>query len=69
MLSKEIKNLSDAEKLRLISEIWETMENPDSIPVTDEQKKILDKRFKNFRENPVTHNWEDIKHLLNNIAS
>ena len=69
MLSQDIIKLSDAEKLQLISEIWESMENPDSIPVSDEQKKLLNERLKKFKENPVTHKWEDIQHLIDEIVS
>lgn len=48
MLPEEIKKLSDIEKLELISEIWESIENPETFPVPEKYKDILKKRIKDI---------------------
>jgi putative addiction module component (TIGR02574 family) len=42
----EIEKLDVDERLELIETLWESLRHdPDSIPVTDAQKKILDERL------------------------
>ena len=58
-----IQRLSPAEKLVLVTELWDDLAtNPDDIPVTSEQITELDRRMEEYRKNPsqVT-TWEAIK--------
>ena len=64
----DIKKLTYIEKLNLIGEIWDSMDNPNDLPLTDEQKKILDKHLEEFEKNPITHDWEDVKIILRQIV-
>ncbi len=56
VLSREdINQMSDAEKLELIDELWESLEDKD-FPLTSEQMAELDRRMETFDE--------DIKHAI-----
>lgn len=45
MSPEELNRLSDQEKLELISEIWNSLRNPDELPVPEEHIKILEERL------------------------
>ncbi|KER10927.1 MAG: hypothetical protein HY22_01805 [[Candidatus Thermochlorobacteriaceae] bacterium GBChlB] len=63
MSTADIVNMSVAERLALIEEIWRTLEQqPDALPITPAQKAELDARYAEFLENPTEGNtWEDVK--------
>ena len=70
MLTEEIRQLSDIEKLELISEIWESMENPETLPVPEKYKEILIKRIKDIlNEKYKLYNKDEIEKLLDFIVS
>jgi putative addiction module component (TIGR02574 family) len=49
----DIRKLSVAERLRLVDEIWETIvANPEALPVTEAQRRELDRRLKAHAEDP-----------------
>jgi hypothetical protein len=59
-----LNNMTDAEKLNLISVIWDSISvKDDIIPVEDEHKKILDDR--EFSNSPVIP-WEVAKEQIKN---
>ena len=59
----EILELSIAERIELVQEIWDTIaESPEELTLTDEQKRELDARAAELRANPESGSfWEDIK--------
>lgn len=62
-----IDKLSDEEKLGLVEEIWESMEDQDEEmpPLTDEQKAELDRRLADYYANPQAgYTWEEVKEHL-----
>lgn len=62
----DIQQLSAADKLSLVGELWEELEGlKDGIPVTEEQKRTLDERFKRHGEetNPGAY-WAEVKQRL-----
>ncbi len=53
MLKEEIGKLSASEKLLLVNDLWDELaEVQEEIPLTDEQKALLDERYRAFLENP-----------------
>jgi putative addiction module component (TIGR02574 family) len=59
----QIEKLNSAEKLLLISELWEDLSrNPEQIPVPEETIKELDKRLEEFEQDPGQgKSWEEVK--------
>jgi len=52
-LTKQAKNLSIADRIRLVEDIWDTMaEENEAFELTDAQKRELDKRLASVRNNP-----------------
>jgi putative addiction module component (TIGR02574 family) len=50
----EILELSTAEKLRLVEEIWDSIaKDPAMLTLTDQERAELDKRLQEYRENPT----------------
>jgi len=62
-LTKQAKNLSIADRIRLVEEIWDTIaEENEAFELTDAQKRELDKRLASFRNNPGQgRTWDEIK--------
>jgi putative addiction module component (TIGR02574 family) len=59
----EIKQLSTAEKLALVAELWDDVaKHPENVPVSEECLAELDQRMAEYRRDPskVT-SWEAIK--------
>jgi putative addiction module component (TIGR02574 family) len=51
---KDILNLTVAERIELIGDIWDTMaEAPEAVALTDAQKAELDKRLDAHRKDPA----------------
>ena len=49
MLTDEIKILSTTEKILLINDLWDDIsESIETIPLTEEQKVLLDSRYEEF---------------------
>ncbi|MGE5341546.1 MAG: addiction module protein [Candidatus Omnitrophota bacterium] len=68
MRTKEISRileLSVAQRLLIIGQIWDSIENTDSIPLTLADQQELDKRLNSFYENPKAgQSWEKVKEKL-----
>jgi putative addiction module component (TIGR02574 family) len=59
----DLRRLSPAEKLSLVTELWDDLAaHPETVPVTPEQIAELDRRMAAYRKDPsqVT-TWEAIK--------
>jgi len=63
MLVEEIKNLSESEKWLLFNDLWDDLsQSPDTIELSEEQKKVLDKRYQEFQKNPEEGiSWDKAK--------
>ncbi len=52
---KDILNLSIAERIELIGDLWDSMaEVPEAVALTETQKAELDKRLDAYRKDPTT---------------
>ena len=62
----EIKQLSAAEKLIFVSELWNDLEaHPTEVPVSREIIEELDRRIEHFRQHPETcTTWEAVKERI-----
>lgn len=61
-----VSELSVADKLALATELWEELEGMGgNLPVSDDQKRILDERFTRHGENPAPgSSWTEVKERL-----
>ena len=59
----KIFEMSVAQRILLVEEIWDSIaENPEAIPLTDNQKKELEKRLDSYYANPGAGNsWDKVK--------
>ncbi len=59
----EVRQLSSAEKLIFVTELWNDLEeNPSEVPVSREIVAELDQRMEQFRQNPDQFTtWEVVK--------
>ena len=59
----EIERLSVAERIQLIDEIWVSIATtPDALPLTTEQKELLDERLGAMERNPAeVMTWTQVK--------
>ncbi|MAS91654.1 MAG: addiction module protein [Verrucomicrobiales bacterium] len=62
----QLANLSASEKWLLASELWDEVSNdPEAVPVSEDQKEIIRERWENYRQQPEDgRTWEDIKRSL-----
>ena len=62
-LTKQAKNLSISDRIRLVEEIWDTIvEENEAFELTDAQKQELDRRLQSHRNNPGQgRTWDEIK--------
>ena len=58
----DILALSIPERIQLVEDIWDTIANePEAIELTEEEKKIIDKRLEAYHRNPdLGSPWEDV---------
>lgn len=59
----DFADLSPAERLTLVEEIWDTLaDTPESVPVTDAQREELDRRLDALSANPDSgSDWESVR--------
>jgi len=62
----EIQKLTKVEKLQLVEDLWDAIAAmPDDLPLSDEEKVLLDSRFKAHSESPADAlTLEDFKKRL-----
>ena len=60
---QQFRKLDPRAKLHLLEQLWEEVAaDPDRIPLTDEQRELLDERLRQHEENPEdVVDWEDVK--------
>lgn len=60
---KEILKLSVSERVQLAEEIWDSIAvDPESLPVTDAQMRVLDLRRESHSDDPAsTRSWEEVR--------
>jgi putative addiction module component (TIGR02574 family) len=64
VLISRVKTLSVAERLELISAVWETLSGTD-VPVSEEEKALLDVRLADAAENPEDESpWAEVQARL-----
>ena len=67
----ELRQLPPAEKLALVSELWDDLAtHPEQVPVTPEQIAELDRRMETYQQDPTrVTTWEAIKTRILGDAS
>ena len=62
-LTKQAKNLSISDRIRLVEEIWDTIaEENEAFELTESQKRELDRRIESARSTPGRgRTWDEIK--------
>jgi putative addiction module component (TIGR02574 family) len=64
-LRKELMELSPAERLELIGELWDSIPPEDVSPLTPEQQQELDRRYEAMLRDPDRGApWEEVKARL-----
>ncbi len=60
---EEALKLPAPERVRIADALYDSVEqDPDAFPLTEEQKKELERRLEDYRNNPDTgSSWEDVK--------
>jgi putative addiction module component (TIGR02574 family) len=64
----EIEQLSPEERLRLIEDVWDTLEAvPDALNLSEAHREILDQRHAELERNPdSTLSWEETVQRVRN---
>ncbi len=66
-LISQVKTLSAADRLELIGAVWQTL-SPDEVPVTEEEKAILDARLQDMEVNPAAQRpWAEVQARLRRL--
>jgi putative addiction module component (TIGR02574 family) len=62
----ELCELSPIERLKLIEDVWETFAgDPESLPLSDEDEKIIDARLAAWRSDPnVGSSWDEVRRRI-----
>jgi len=65
-IAGEIKQLSVAERLVLVQEIWDSIvADQESLPIAEAQKAELDRRLEAYKAAPEQgSSWEEVKQRL-----
>ncbi len=66
--STSLFDLSPAEKLQLVEDLWDDLASiPSQVPVPDWQKEELDRRKANLMKNPASGlGWDEVKRRVRN---
>ena len=62
-LKHQILELPESERLEVVEAIWQSLEDPDSLPLPEWQKDVLDERLATS-ENEVGRDWEEVEAAL-----
>ena len=64
-LLKELMELSPEERIQLAEDLWDSITPEEIPPLTDEQKREIDRRLAEHKRNPGrAAPWEDVKARL-----
>lgn len=67
-LLTKVNSLSPADRLELISKVWDTL-SPDDLPVTDAERKLLDARLADMEVHPDDQSpWTEVKTRLERLT-
>lgn len=62
---KEIRKLSIEERILMVESIWDSIaedSNPDGLPISEEEKSEILKRFSEFKNNGgKTYSWDEVR--------
>ena len=63
---REIGRLSVRKRVRLVQDIWDSIQpTAEGLPLTDEQKEIIDERLAEHRRDPsIAVPWEEVRERL-----
>jgi putative addiction module component (TIGR02574 family) len=66
LVKSDILNLSVPERIMLVEDIWDSVaEVPDIVPLTEEQKKELDRRLDAYHANHTAGSpWEMVRERI-----
>jgi len=66
----EILQLSVAERIQLVEDIWDSIANvPDAVALTEEQQAEIERRIEAYQANPKEGiSWNDLKNQLRKQA-
>lgn len=57
----ELRKLNAKQKLILLSELWSSIITDTDLPITEEEKAILEERYRKFKKNPQSgSSWNKI---------
>lgn len=64
--ASDLLELSVAERVLLVEDLWDSIAAvPESVPLTDKQRKELDSRLKSYHANPrAGASWDKVKGRL-----
>jgi putative addiction module component (TIGR02574 family) len=63
-----VSSLSPADRLELIGAVWDTL-SPDDLPVTDDERALLDARLADMERNPDDQSpWPEVKARLERLT-
>lgn len=62
-LKHQVLELPEPERLEVAEAIWQSLEDPDSLPLPEWQKDLLDERLA-ASENEVGRDWEEVEAAL-----
>jgi putative addiction module component (TIGR02574 family) len=64
-----VKTLSPADRLELISAVWDTL-SPDDLPVTEAERALLDARLADMEAHPDDQSpWPEVKTRLERLVT
>ncbi len=66
LMATDVLDLSIPERIQLVEDIWDTIAiKADLVELTEEEKKIIDKRLKAYHANPSLGSpWGDVLHRI-----
>jgi putative addiction module component (TIGR02574 family) len=66
LLKVEISQLSVAERIQLAADLWDSLQDEqDEILLTDAQKREIDRRLEEYRQDPTAgSSWDAVKQRL-----
>ncbi len=64
----DIVELSVAERIQMVEDIWDSIAAvPETVPLSEDQKKELDRRLEAYHQNPDTGSpWSEVKQRIRN---
>jgi putative addiction module component (TIGR02574 family) len=65
-LTQDLLNLSVAERIELVEDLWDSIaQKPDELDITEAQKNELDRRLTRFAQGQTAlRSWQEVKESL-----